>query len=328
MKRLKKVLVCIFLGTFVFLSCDDITGEDSDSKNGDKESNLTEQIIFTSNRSASNEPDTLGNFEGATIHRMNPDGSGVTQITELRSENESHFEASVSPDGTEIAFSLMIIHEESSNELYVYKADADGSNITEVAGREDDHLINPRWSPADSRIAFGSNRDGDYEIYTIESDGTDLTKITDNEYTDAYPTWSPNGNRIAFTSDRSGSGNIHIKDLETGEVVQATDINSSASFPRWSPDGSRITFTSDRDGDNDAYIYDLESSEVTKITNSEQIDNPFTWSPEGDQLGLIGRENNSYDVFKTKADGSGNIINLTNHPAADWDPHWDSLEVE
>ena len=55
------------------------------------------------------------------------------------------------------------------------------------------------WSPDGTRLAFDSNRDGDQEIYTMNSlDGSRLTKLTDNQNHDGEPTWSPDGTKIAF----------------------------------------------------------------------------------------------------------------------------------
>lgn len=50
--------------------------------------------------------------------------------------------------------------------------------------------IDPTWSPDGRHIAFGSDRDGDNEIYRIRADGTDLRRLTENPANDCSPTWS------------------------------------------------------------------------------------------------------------------------------------------
>jgi len=62
----------------------------------------------------------------------------------------------------------------------------------------------PSWSPDGDHIAFASDRDGDWEIYVINADGTDLRQITDNDHGDWDPSWSPDGDHIAFTGRRGG----------------------------------------------------------------------------------------------------------------------------
>ncbi len=59
----------------------------------------------------------------------------------------------------------------------------------------------PSWSPDGTRIAFHSNRAGDFDIWVCDSDGTNLTQLTSDTRSDAYPIWNSDGTRIAFTRD-------------------------------------------------------------------------------------------------------------------------------
>jgi Tol biopolymer transport system component len=67
---------------------------------------------------------------------------------------------------------------------------ADGSGQTRLNDHPafDDH---PAWSPGGSRIAFWSNRDGNYEIYVMNADGTGVTRLTTNDAVEQDPAWSP-----------------------------------------------------------------------------------------------------------------------------------------
>src|SRR4051794_4620237 len=55
---------------------------------------------------------------------------------------------------------------------------------------------------ANGKIAFSSNRDGDYEVYVMNADGASVSQLTHNSAGDFQPAWSPDGAKIAFTSDR------------------------------------------------------------------------------------------------------------------------------
>ena len=106
-----------------------------------------------------------------------------------------------SPDGGRLAF--VAASDDGIEDLYI--ADPDGSNPRVVAASPGEPEGAPAWSPDGSTIAFSSRRDGNWEIYTVRPDGTDLRRLTRNEAFDAAPAWSPDGSgTIAFASDRGG----------------------------------------------------------------------------------------------------------------------------
>jgi TolB protein len=61
------------------------------------------------------------------------------------------------------------------------------------------------WAPDGSQIVFESKRDGNYEIYVMDSDGSDQQRLTINQTHDGFPTWSPDGMQIAFMSQRDAN---------------------------------------------------------------------------------------------------------------------------
>src|SRR3989339_7259 len=68
----------------------------------------------------------------------------------------------------------------------------------------------PSWSKNASKIVFDSDRDGNYEIYVMNPDGSDQTNISNNSYSDMYPSWFPDVSKIAFQSNRTGYTQIFI----------------------------------------------------------------------------------------------------------------------
>ena len=112
----------------------------------------------------------------------------------------------------------------------------------------------PTWSPDGRRIAFGSDRDGNREIYVMNADGSGVTRLTDNDAIDSGPAWSPDGRRIAFSSTRDGRFEVYVMNADGSGVTRLTDNDAFDWHPAWSPDGRHIAFQSNRDGNWEIYV--------------------------------------------------------------------------
>ena len=113
-------------------------------------------------------------------------------------------------------------------------------------------------------IVFSSDRDGNYDIYVMETDGTYLYRLTDHPSADRGAAWAPDGRHIAFHSDRDdGDWDLYVMEVDGTNPRRLTHHRGMDMFPAWSPDGGRIAFSSDRDGDN-SRIYVMEFLEWTR----------------------------------------------------------------
>ena len=93
--------------------------------------------------------------------------------------------------------------------------------------------------PLGDMIAFESDRDGNFEIYVMNADGTGQTRLTDHPAADRYPAWSPDGAMIAFTSTRDGNDEIYVMNADGTGQARLTNSPVSDSRPSWSPTGPR-----------------------------------------------------------------------------------------
>jgi len=137
-----------------------------------------------------------------------------------------------------------------------------------------------------SKIAFGSNRDGNWEIYVMDPDGSNQVNITNSPGTyEGYPRWSPDGKKIAFASDRDGNCDIWVMDANGSNWRNLTQHPAHEEWCAWSPDGSWLAFDTDRHGKNEIYVMNAEDgSGQRNISNHPAPDEYEAWSPDGKKI--------------------------------------------
>lgn len=119
------------------------------------------------------------------------------------------------------------------------------------------------------KIAFTALRDGNFEIYVMDADGTNRARLTDNPAFDADPAFSPDGTKIAFTSTRHRPEGIYVMDADGGNPTRLTDNTAFDYEPAFSPDGTKIAFTSTPDGVNtDIHVMNADGTSRTNLTNN------------------------------------------------------------
>lgn len=158
-------------------------------------------------------------------------------------------------------------------------------------------------------IAFDSDRDGNLEIYTMDSNGENLVNLTNDPANDWNPDWSPDGSQIAFVSERNNERSIYIMDADGSNLRQLTNMPES-DLADWSPDGKTIAFTSKANGNFEIYIINADgSNEPINLTNNDTQDLVPVWSPDGSQIAWLSGDE-GWDLFVMTSDGS-NVRQLT-----------------
>jgi|LGVD01.1.fsa_nt_gb Tol biopolymer transport system component len=174
------------------------------------------------------------------------------------------------------------------------------------------------------KIAFDSNRDGNWEIYVMNADGTNVKKLTSNSVTDGAPAWSPDGSKIAFQSDRDGDAEIYVMNADGTSVKKLTSNSALDWNPDWSPDGSQIVFVSTLDGiysNNEIYVMNADGTDVKKLTSNSVADGAPAWSPDGSPIAFQSERDGDAEIYVMNADGT-NVKKLTSNSASDEYPAW------
>ncbi len=144
-----------------------------------------------------------------------------------------------SPDGAWIAFSTW----GEKEDLFIIRPD--GSDLRQLT---DDIFKDrrPRWSPDGKRLLFYSNRGGDWDIWTMNPNGGELTQITHTpDHDEIFPDWSPDGTHIIFCSELGISTLDVTVDFERRVPKAIPNVDAvgwNIRFPAWSPDGRRLAF--------------------------------------------------------------------------------------
>src|SRR5688572_2362099 len=143
------------------------------------------------------------------------------------------------------------------------------------------------------KIAFVSDRDGNAEIYSMDTDGGAQLRLTEDAGEDHTPAWSPDGQRLAFVSTRDGNAEIYVMNADGSGQTRLTNNTAGDLAPAWSLDGSQIGFVTNRDGNDEIYLMNADGSSQTNLTNHLADDAAFSFSPDGLSIAFSSKREDS-----------------------------------
>jgi hypothetical protein len=216
--------------------------------------------------------------------------------------------------------------------------DADGTDMTPVPHERGRHVVDAELSPDGTQIALViPDDDGDptetnastedSEIYVMNVDGSDLTRLTDNRNSDDLVRWTPDG-RLSFRSNRDKALTLYTMESDGTDVRRL--VPGSADSHDWSPDGSRLAYIGDAKPIDagcsfarELFVSNSDGSGPVALTTDELYQQDPAWSPDGSLIAFAASVQSDYawEIFLIGADGS-DLRRVTAYDGYDMGPVW------
>jgi Tol biopolymer transport system component len=188
----------------------------------------------------------------------------------------------------------------------LFTMEADGSSVTRIPIELPGEVFHPSWSPDGTKLAFDvqvQSEGGDTEIYAVNADGSNLSKLTSTAGWNFLPAWSPDGSRIAYVHTSGYNHDIWVMDADGSNPVRLTHDPDLDLNPTWSPDGGKLAFESNRTGSPEIYVMNADGSRVSRQTNSPGFDGSPAWSPDGRRIAFVS-DRDGPGIYLMESDGS------------------------
>lgn len=169
------------------------------------------------------------------------------------------------------------------------------------------------------KIYFDTDRDGHAQIYSMDPDGSNQTRLTNDSSIDADPVWSAVDQKVAFVSNRNGRFQIYTMNADGSGQRRIGDGTGNDVSPAWSPYGHILAFASDRTGNFDIYQMDFDGANLGRVTFTSSTNINPAWAPDGARLAFQSNRNGNFQIYTTDYTSS---TRLTNNAFDDQFPLW------
>lgn len=236
----------------------------------------------------------------------------------------------VSQEGADILFEAKVYDVRSERFIFGKRYQAEKSLLREAAHRLSNEImrIHGETEIFTTKIVFVSNRDGNDEIYMMDYDGYNQTRLTFNTLKDYMPAWTTDGKGVAFTSYRDQRAELRILYPWEGRVT-TLDAQGTNWAPNFSADGKKLAFSSTLTaGNSEIYTADADGKNIKRLTINNAADTAPCWSPTSRQMAFTSDRSGTPQIYTMDAEGS-NVRRVsfggTYHDAPAWSPDGDRI---
>jgi len=215
---------------------------------------------------------------------MDMDGSNVQQITSNSTNNYADM-PSISQsngiityraniwNGTKMTSNLSSINHLGQNNNIIYTP-PDQSSVSESSISKDGE-----------KIYFTLTSSGNYDIYSVNINGTNLQNLTNTPSSyEENPKVSPDGSKVLYTSSKEGKPSIYTMNSDGSNHIRLTSLEYQDANASWSPDGTKIVYVSRRNDNRDIYTMSSNGWNENRITYHSSNDTMPSWSTSNDKV--------------------------------------------
>jgi Tol biopolymer transport system component len=156
-----------------------------------------------------------------------------------------------------------------------------------------------------ARIAFMSDRDGNWDIYIMDRDGSNVQNLTNSPAREGIPIHAPGQDKLIFASDQDGPMlDVFSIDLDGSNITNITQTSDSNELPlAWSPNGEYVVYASDQDGISQIFLVEPTGTRLLNLTERDAAQSFDDWSAETNQFILTTASALGPAIFITDLDG-------------------------
>ena len=183
--------------------------------------------------------------------------------------------------------------------------------------------IAPPFELPEGAFAFASNREGQFDLFSMDFGGENWTVLSDLPNDKRHPALSPAGSQLVFEVAFTDTQRIFVVDLSSPEtgVITLTQGAEPAHTARWSPDGTLIAYEVDAERGPDVVLVQPDGSGAAGLISRPGYDGCLSWRPEDEQIAFTSDHDGDLNVYLMNVDGT-DLKRLTQHAGVDRCPAW------